>query len=455
MHGLFKESMINKSDLSKTAMKSIALILLFVGSSFFGLAQDYGATPEIEEECKKNLSLYREYRNQNLIEDAMGPWRKAFNLCPKSAKTLYTDGVTFYRHMIEQTEDSLTADKYIDSLLMVYDQRIEHFGQEGFVLGLKGVDMMRFRPEDAEAAEKVLRRSVELQQEKADAQVLSRFYQAIYQLYREGKAERSELMTEFMPVLEYIEYNIVNLEDSVKASRYEKARENLYTFFINIADDCDKVVEILSDKLNENPTDIAENQKVLKVLNEADCTESDFFLTVAERVYENSPTHDAAYSIGMRKLANKEYTEAKTYFDQAIDLCTAENCPKIELYLHRAGQVALIQGQYSNARSYASRMLEVNRRNGEAYMLHGDAIAASSAQCDDGKLGSKAAFWLAVDYYKRAKNVDPSVADKANRQIATYSKYFPDKEALFFQTLSEGDTYHVECFGEDTTVRAL
>lgn len=435
-------------------MKNIALILLFLGSSWMAMGQDYGETPEIQDQCKQNLSLYREFRNQNLHHDAIRYWRKAVKLCPKAAKTLYTDGVDFYRGFIEETEDSLLSDKYVDSLMWVYDLRIEHYGQEGFVLGLKGVDMMRYRPSAAEAAEKILRRSVELQKQNTDALVLSRFYQTIYELYREGKADRSDLMTEFMPVLEYIEYNIQNL-DSTKAIRYEKARENLYTFFINVADDCDKVVEVLSQKLAENPTDIAENEKVLKVLNEANCTESDFYLTVAERVYKNSPTHDAAYSIGMRKLASKEYSEAKKYFEQAIDLCQSGTCVKMKQYLMRAGQVSLIQGQTTAARSYASRILQKYPKDGEAYLLHGDAIAASSKQCDDGKLGSKAVFWLAVDYYQRAKSVDPSVAAKANGKIATYSKYFPDTEALFFQTMKAGDTYNVECFGETTKVRPL
>ncbi len=435
---------------------SLTLVLLsFFATSSVVVAQDYGATPEIEEQCKRNLSLYREFRDQKLYNEAFGPWRQAMKLCPKAALTLYTDGVTFYRHKIDNTTDSLLADKYIDSLLMVYDARIEHYGREGFVLGLKGVDMKRYRPAKLEEAEQTLRQSVDLQKENADALVLSTFYQTIYELYRAGKADRSDLMTEFMPVLEYIEYNIVNTEDSTRALRYEKARENLYTFFINIADDCDRVVEVLSAKLSENPNDIAENEKVLKVLNEANCTDSDFFLQVAERVYQNSPTHDAAYSIAMRRLSNKEYAEARRFFDQAADLCASYKCPRLEQYLMRAGQVSIIQGQYAAARNYATRMLQINPRSGEAYMLHGDAIAGSSAQCDDGKLGSKAAFWLAVDYYNRSKSVDPSIADRANNKINTYSRYFPDRQALFFQTIDEGATYHLECFGEDTKARAL
>lgn len=441
-------------------MRIVSLITLIIGISAGAFAQGdgankYGATPEIQEKCKNNLSLYREYRDQDLIKDALPYWRKAVQLCPKAAKTLYTDGVDFYQFMIKNTEDEVLKNGYIDTLLWVYDQRIEHYGQEGFVLGLKGVDMMRFRPEKAEDAEKVLRRSVELQKHKTDALVLSRFYQTIYELYRDGKADRSDLMTEFMPVLEYIEYNVQNIEDDRKRGRYEKARENLYTFFVKIADDCEKVVEILSEKLNEEPDNIEQNEKVLKVLNEADCTESDFYLEVAERVYQNSPTHDAAYSIGMRKLANKEYGEARKYFEEAVELCSSGKCTKMEQYLRRAGQVAVIQGQYTTARSFASRMLKVNPKSGDAYMLHGDAIAGSSKACDDGKLGAKSVFWLAVDYYQRAKSVDPGVAEKANRQIATYSKYFPDKETLFFNTVQEGQMYTVGCFGEETKVRAL
>jgi tetratricopeptide (TPR) repeat protein len=434
-------------------MKSIALILLMFGTSVLVSAQDYGATPEIEEKCKQNLSLYREFRNQKLHKDAIGPWRKAVNICPGAAKTLYTDGVTFYRAFIDETEDEATKQLYVDSLLQLYDQRIEYYGEEGFVLGLKGVDIMRYRPEAAKEAEKVLRQSVRLQKYDTDAQILSKFYQTIYELYRQGEADRSDLMIEFMPVLEYIEHNIQNLEDSIQADRYVKARENLYTFFIRIADDCDKVVEILSKTLDENPDDIEQNEKVLKVLNEADCTDSDFFETVATRVYRNAPTHDAAYSLGMRKLKNKEYGEAKKFFDEAAKLC--DGCTKMEQYLLRGGQVAIITGNNNEARSYASKILNLNPKSGEALLLHGDAIASSSKACDDGKLGAKSVFWLAVDYYNRAKAADPSVASKADNKIATYSKYFPDKETLFFNVVNEGDSYTVECFGENTKARAL
>ena len=55
----------------------------------------------------------------------------------------------------------------------------------------------------------------------------------------------------------------------------------------------------------------------------------------------------------------------------------------------------------------------------------------------------------------KARNVDPSIADEANKAIATYSSYFPTLERLFFNEIKEGSSYNVGCWiGETTIVRA-
>jgi tetratricopeptide (TPR) repeat protein len=432
-------------------MKNLILTLIVLMAAPLAFAQNYGDTPEIEKECKEKLSLYREFRNQKLYDDAIKDYRIALKICPAAAKTLYTDGAVFYKYFIEKETDEAKKQAFIDTLLSLYDQRIVHYGEEGFVLGMKGVDMLRYRPDDAKSAEAVLRRSVEIQKNQTDAVVLSNFYQSIFKLYQAGEADRSDLMTEFMPVLEYIEFNIQNLEDSVQADRYEKARENLFTFFLKIADDCDKIVEILSTKLNQDKNNIEQNIKVLQVLNAADCTESDFYQEVAMRVYQHNPTHDAAYSIGIKKLKNKEYGEAKKFFDEAIKLC--DGCTKFETYNMRAGQVAIVLGDYNAARGYANKILSFNSRSAEALILHGDAIAGAAAKCDGGKLGAAAIYLLAVDYYVKARNLGGSTQSKASTKINTYSQYFPTLEDIFFNGLKEGDTYMVPCFNENTTIR--
>jgi hypothetical protein len=53
----------------------------------------------------------------------------------------------------------------------------------------------------------------------------------------------------------------------------------------------------------------------------------------------------------------------------------------------------------------------------------------------------------------RAKAADPSVAEEANRSIASYKSRFPAKEKIFFQGLTYGQTVTIPCCGLSTTVR--
>jgi len=440
-------------------MKTKLFSLLF--SAFLaigGWAQDdskYGSTPEAVEECKKNLSLYREYRDQNLPDQAMPFWRAAFEICPKSAKTLYIDGAKFYGDILDGIyEDSSKIDErnaYIDTLMLIYDKRIENFNEEGKVLTYKANDLYKYDESRAKEANEMFKRSMELMGMETDAIAASKYYQTLYGLYRAGEAEKSDLLVEYMPVLDILDYNIAKLEDEAQRSRYEKAKGNLDAFFIKIAE-CDDIFRILGERIAQSPNDIELNKKSLAVMNKRDCTDDPLYLEVAERVYADKPTAPAAYSIGIQKLKSKEYADAMKYFEEAAELCG--DCIDLNQYYLRAGQSAVIMGNASKARAFARKILANDQNNGDALMLIGDAIAASAKSCDDGKLGMAGAYWLAVDYYQRARSADSSIADKANQKIAGYKKYFPNKKDVFFNGKQIGDSYTVECFGESTTVRA-
>ncbi|MCZ4408621.1 hypothetical protein O3Q51_07365 [Cryomorphaceae bacterium 1068] len=440
-------------------MKAKLFSLLFSGFLVIGgWAQDdskYGSTPEEVEECKKNLSLYREYRDQNLPDQAMPFWRAAFEICPQSAKTLYIDGAKFYGDILDEIyEDSSKLDirnAYIDTLMLVYDKRIENFNEEGKVLTYKANDLYKYDESRAEEANAMFKKSMELMGMNTDAIAASKYYQTLYGLYREGKVEKSDLLVEYMPVLDILEYNIAKLDDEKKRGRYEKAKGNLDAFFIKIAE-CEDIIRILGERIAQSPNDIELNKKALAVMNKRDCTDDPLYLEIAERVYADKPTASAAYSIGIQKLKAKEYSDALNYFEEAADLCG--DCIDLNQYYLRAGQSAVIIGNTSKARSFANKILANQPRNGDALMLIGDAVAASAKSCDDGKLGKAGAYWLAVDYYQKARNADSSIADKANQKIAGYKKYFPLKTDLFFHGLEEGASYTVECFGEKTTARS-
>ena len=67
----------------------------------------------------------------------------------------------------------------------------------------------------------------------------------------------------------------------------------------------------------------------------------------------------------------------------------------------------------------------------------------------------KAGWWLATDYYQKAKSVDAEVAEKANKKIAQAKSQYPSTEDCFFYGLTNDNVFSFEdCWiTESTTVR--
>ena len=84
-------------------------------------------------------------------------------------------------------------------------------------------------------------------------------------------------------------------------------------------------------------------------------------------------------------------------------------------------------------------------------MLIGNAYAQSTNTCGNSEFEKAAVYWVVVDQFVKAKSVDPSIADKANDYINNYSKQFPNNEITFFNGYTDGQTYKVGCWIDETT----
>ena len=157
-------------------------------------------------------------------------------------------------------------------------------------------------------------------------------------------------------------------------------------------------------------------------------------------------------------LAKKSlYAESFMYMEEAVSNC--EDCPEQVTYLLKAGQIASALNRSNTAKRYARQVLAIDPNNADAYMLIGDAIAGSPKACDDGGIGSRAVYWVAHDYYARAKSLNPDKADIANKKMSNMAKQFPTVDDVFALGLSAGSKFTVKesgscpCSGETTTIR--
>jgi tetratricopeptide (TPR) repeat protein len=160
--------------------------------------------------------------------------------------------------------------------------------------------------------------------------------------------------------------------------------------------------------------------------------------------------------MSLAKAFGKKGDDSKSmeYYLKAAELSESEE-DKFNIWIKLA-KTAKNSGKYSSTRDYARKALAINSNSGEAYLLIGDAYAASASSCGSGDLGRGGVYLVAVDKYLKARSVDPSVAEAANAKISKYSAYFPGKEDAFFKNINNGDTYTVGCWiGESTIVRTI
>ncbi|MDT8392794.1 MAG: tetratricopeptide repeat protein [Bacteroidales bacterium] len=451
-------------------MKTRFISILLVFAIMAGLsvttkvsAQDgnkYGKTPEDSLECIMNLSLYTEFFKQwknsgyknTSVNDAYGPWQKVLRTCPGARLGTYVDGVKMLEYYIKREKDKAVKNAYIDTLMKVYDMRIKYFDKEGFVLGRKGVSLYSLRITDYEKAYEILKRSVELDGNDSYPDVLVFFMRATKKMIEEGKADESIIFDNYDISNKIIEHNLEkNKGDERKLANWENVRGNIDLIFEPFAT-CEAIVKIYTPKFKENPDDIKMLSKLTKLLDRKKCTDDQLYFDATVKLYDLDPSPESAYLIGKMLMKNQKYSKAIDYLKEGENLEDSDD--RADAYLYIAECYRSLNN-YSSARNYALKSAEERPTDGNPYIIIGDMYAASSKTCGSTDLEKKAVYWVAVDKYYKAKQVDPSVADIANDRIRSYSIYFPPKEDIFFNNLNEGDEYVVECWiNEKTTVRA-
>ncbi|MBP8782759.1 MAG: hypothetical protein KBG96_00870 [Paludibacter sp.] len=219
------------------------------------------------------------------------------------------------------------------------------------------------------------------------------------------------------------------------------------------AANCETLDGIYKDKIAQNTTNEAYLNNIISFYKRIRCTSSEVYFQAAVAAHKIKPTAESANALAEMSYKAGEHSKAITYYDEATKLAT-EKMDKAD-YQYKIAQIYYTEmNNYPRSREYARNSLEFNPNNGSAYLLIGIMYAKSRSIYDDPVL-SKTVYWVAVDKFVRAKQVDPSIADEANKLINTYSGHFPTKDDMFFQPqLKAGSSFFVGGWiGESTTCR--
>lgn len=401
-----------------------------------------------------NASIYSEFYKQKNFKDALPAWRYVFNNAPAFQVNTYVRGEDIITNMYLQTKDPA----YLDTLMMVYDQWIKYsyinprFG-EGYILGKKGASLMRLKQNDDKASKEAygyLAKSFEMEGAKSHPITVQIMFFTAGDLLKKEQINRDEYINLYMKVSDYIEHA---LKHAKKPEAFKDMKANIDGLFFNSGvADCATLDRLLTEKYNTNQEDLDNLKSISSLLRRYECVDLPLYATVAEKLYQLDPTADAAYSLAIMFLKRQDYDKTENYLKEAIAK-SDDNAAKADYYM-RMAQLKLAKKQYAAAKSAALESIKANPTNGPAYILIGKAYAAYSNQYGEDAFDHASVFWAAVDKFNRAKQVDPSVADEANKLVATYTPHFPNKDEAFFRSVTDGATVKIgDWINETTTAR--
>ena len=469
----------------------------------FGMAMSVSAQEVSESKygtdsvaCVTNLSIYGEaykqweaakFAPEAISTEMVNAWREVFLNCPRSSQLIYTRGEKIMDYFIRTNPKD--KDAYIDTICMMMDNRAQYFpidpktgkSQVAGIMGRKGLLIYTYNKNRYEEAYNVLKDAVALDASQLQGAYIDAYFKATIDMVNNNKAEKMTIIDVYQELNEVLDNNIgtlANTETELQTAKEEAetagdaeavasfdkqmekneknininkgVKSNLDNLFQPYAS-CEDLIKVFRAKMNETPDDVALLKRITTILDKKECTDDKLFLEAAMKLNELEPSPEASYNLGIKFFKDKKYSDAAKFFEAATK--TENNDRKYRAYRNLAFCYQNM-GSLSKAREIARRAAQVDPTAGEPYLIIAQLYASSASQFTD-DVDKGAVYWAAVDKCQKAKSIDPSIADRANRLISSYSAGFPKAETIFFNDFSEGQTYQVGGWiGESTTIRA-
>ena len=422
-------------------------------------------TPKDRDEAETNFALYRDFYKTKEYDKAAPLWEKAFGLAPGGNGTMnyhYDDGVGIYKALY-QSADSSDHKALIEKVMSIYDRRTECRNEEDYVNGRKAFDYYYFFREYISDEElfSLFESALMSKGDKADYFILNPMTALLIEQVVNYDMPYEQASPLAKQMLSATAYGFSNCKKNCEAwqivNDYAPVRlesfEGLKGFY-----DCEYYRGKYYPLFLDNPTDCEIINQAYSRLKWGDCADNDSILAEIALAKETNcytpPPKESTLKQAYTAYTEGQYGEAIELFQKFVDSTDdLEKKAKYNLLIAK-----IYYGDLKNFSKSRKKALEAASQKanwGEPYMLIGKLYASSGPLCGPGTgWDSQIVTWPAIDKFEYAKKIDPTVAAEANKWINRYRQYMPNKEDLFFRSLTAGSSYKVRCWiNETTTIR--
>ena len=438
-------------------MKKIALLIFVAAAALFSSkvsAQGKFGPDSIE--CIKYLSYYTEYYKQKNYDAALPNWRKAYNICPPTARySLLSDGTTLVRRLIQaNAKNAAYKDQLIDSLMVIYDQRVEFWPKYAISsLNNKALDMYNYMK--GNPAELLTGLTEIVEKTKAETRpniFLFQLNTAVDQ-YKANALEAEAVINIYENAVKYL--GEAKPKNDVEARSIAQTISDIESLFITSqVASCDNLIALFGPRYEADPQNLDLAKNIVRMMGITEgCTDNDLFLNAVTTMNTLEPSHTSAYYLYKLYAGRADVDNAVKYMEEAI---ASEGSDAVTDggYAYELATFCFKNGKNALALESAQKALDLDPTlAGRAYMLMGTIWG--SVVCSGNEIEQRAKYWVAVDYMTKAKNADETLAEDANNLIRQYAAYYPQTAEAFMYDVTDGQSYTVSCGGMRavTTVR--
>ena len=445
-------------------MKSLKLILMvaFAMVGFTAMAQNinyddpkyakWGANAEQRKQNMLNNQFLKEAVDNKNYKAAAGYLKILLEQSPAAAQGIYTNGIKLYKNQINRAENDEQRAMFIDSLLYVYDVRLQAFADhskygKAYILDRKAREYLTYKSDDREGVRKIFNDAIAASEEKTgkpDLELVAIYFSNLCEDFKNDLVAADAVIADydrFTPAFDGADGESAELKNQFDSA-----------FGASGAASCENLEALFSKKLAAEPENEALLGQAVSLMSRANC-DSDFFFQTAEKFYAIKPSSETALFLAQGFQNRSEFEKAMKYLNEALAAET-DSAEKEKLYV-RIALISMQMGNQSDAMAAAKEIKALNAENGYAYYIMGQCYASSA----NGEFAGQACFWAAYDTMSKAVELlgsEPQILEAAKKMMSAYRGSFPTQEECFFNEVQQGASYTCTrgfASGVSTTVR--
>ena len=439
-------------------MKKIVLLISVAAMALFASSKvsAQGKFGPDSAECIKYLSYYTEYYKQKNYDAALPNWRKAYSICPPTARySMLSDGTTLLRQQIQKNaKDAVYRMKLVDSLMTIYDQRVEFWPKYAVSsLNNKALDMYNYMKNDPEKLFAGLNEVVAKTKENTRANIFLFQLNTAVDLYKEGTLDPEKVINVYEDAVKYL--GMMTPKNDTEKRSIDKTIEDVESLFITSqVASCDNLITLFEPRYNADPQNLDLAKNIVRMMGMTEgCTDNDLFLNAVTTMHNMEPSHTSAYYLYKLYAGRGDVDNAVKYMEEAV---ASEGSDAVTEggYYYELAAFCFKSGKSAQAFNYAQKVVDLDPSlAGKTYMLIGTIWG--SVVCPGNDIEQRSKYWVAVDYMNKAKAADETLAEDATNYIRQYAAYYPQTAEAFMYDFTNGQSYTVSCNGmrATTTVR--